>query len=217
MQVEVIQKQLEAVASAQDADKMSAYLRYQFPFLGVKTVARRKISKAFLKPYKGKPLNWTFIEQAWASPYREIHYVAIDYLAMNKRSLTPHDLPRLQDLITTNSWWDSVDGLDEIVGEIAFRYPEVKSVLLSWSVSDNIWLRRVAIDHQLLRKQDTDTELLEKILVNNLGQTEFFINKAIGWSLRDYSKVNPAWVREFIATYEEHLAPLSIREARKYL
>ncbi|MGT2950191.1 DNA alkylation repair protein [Streptococcus cuniculi] len=217
MQVEVIQQQLETVASAQDAEKMSAYLRYQFSFLGVKTVVRRKISREFLKPYKNNPIHWDFIWQAWENPYRELHYVAIDYLAMNKQSLTPKDLPRLERLITTNSWWDSVDGLDKIAGEIAFRYPKAKSILLAWSISDNIWLRRVAIDHQLLRKHDTDTELLEKILVNNLGQTEFFINKAIGWSLRDYSKVNPVWVRDFIARYKEQLAPLSIREASKYL
>ncbi|OLF50751.1 hypothetical protein BU200_00785 [Streptococcus acidominimus] len=132
-------------------------------------------------------------------------------------TITSEDLPRLEGVLGTNSWWDSVDGLDKIAGEIAFRYPEAKSVLLDWNLSDNIWLRRVAIDHQLLRKQNTDTELLEKILINNLGQTEFFINKAIGWSLRDYSKVNPTWVRNFIARYEERLSPLSIREASKYL
>ena len=78
-------------------------------------------------------------------------------------------------------------------------------------------MRRIAIDHQLLRKGDTDTELLEQILVNNLNQTEFFINKAIGWSLRDYSKTNPSWVRDFLNKYGEELAPLSIREASKYL
>lgn len=217
MKVEVIQQQLEAVASAKDAEKMAAYLRHQFLFLGVRTPVRRKITKEFLKPYKQKTLHWTFVGQAWESCYREMHYVAIDYLIMNKHMLTPEDLPRLERLITRNSWWDSVDGLDELVGDIAFRYPEVKSVLLDWSLSDNIWLRRVAINHQLLRKQDTDTDLLEKILINNLGQAEFFINKAIGWSLRDYSKVNPTWVRNFIAQHEETLAPLSIREASKYL
>ncbi|GGE28648.1 DNA alkylation repair protein [Streptococcus himalayensis] len=217
MRVEELQDQLKAVASVEDAEKMTAYLRNQFPFLGVRAGLRRKISKEFFKPYQKKPIDWNFVEQAWANPYREIHYAAIDYLATNKRKLTPEDLPRLKTLITTHSWWDSVDGLDKIAGEIAFSYPKAKSVLLDWSVSDNIWLRRVAIDHQLLRKQDTDTELLEQIVVNNLGQTEFFINKAIGWSLRDYSKVNPAWVRDFIAKYEEKMAPLSIREASKYI
>ena len=78
-------------------------------------------------------------------------------------------------------------------------------------------MRRLAIDHQLLRKEETDTELLEKILINNLGQTEFFIKKAIGWALRDYSKTNPNWVRDFIERHQAEMAALSIREGSKYL
>ncbi|MFC2715335.1 MAG: sugar phosphate nucleotidyltransferase [Kingella denitrificans] len=84
-------------------------------------------------------------------------------------------------------------------------------------LGDNIWLRRVAIDHQLIRKQHTDTALLETIICNNLGQKEFFINKAIGWALRDYSKTNPAWVQGFIDRHRHKMAKLSLREAGKYL
>ena len=112
---------------------------------------------------------------------------------------------------------DSSDVLDRIVGDIALRHPEVNTILLAWSTDDNIWLRRVAIDHQLLRKQHTDTALLEKIICNNLGQKEFFINKAIGWALRDYSKTNPEWVQGFIDRYRHKMAKLSLREAGKYL
>jgi 3-methyladenine DNA glycosylase AlkD len=89
--------------------------------------------------------------------------------------------------------------------------------MLVWSMSDNLWLRRVAINYQRKLKEKTNTELLEKIICNNLGTKEFFINKAIGWSLREYSKVNPDWVREFLRKYESKLAKLSIREASKYL
>ena len=77
---------------------------------------------------------------------------------------------------------------------ITFTYPETKQVMLDWSKDQDFWLRRIAIDHQLMRKEKTDTDLLEKVILNNLGQNEFFINKAIGWSLRNYSKVNPDWV-----------------------
>ncbi|WP_193435573.1 DNA alkylation repair protein, partial [Streptococcus suis] len=97
-------------------------------------------------------------------------------------------------LAQSKSWWDSIDGLDKLVGKIVLDNPEAKQTILEWSLDDDFWLRRIAIDHQLLQKEKTDTELLEKILVNNLNQTEFFINKAIGWSLRDYSKTNPDWV-----------------------
>jgi len=134
-----------------------------------------------------------------------------------QKHLTPQDIPRLQTLITEKSWWDSADVLDRIVGSIALRHPEANTVLLAWSTDDNIWLRRVAIDHQLLRKQRTDTALLEKIICNNLGQKEFFINKAIGWALRDYSKTNPEWVQGFIDRYRHKMVKLSLREAGKYL
>ena len=107
--------------------------------------------------------------------------------------------------------------MDLIIGEITFHYPETKQVMLDWSKDQDFWLRRIAIDHQLMRKEKTDTDLLEKVILNNLGQSEFFINKAIGWSLRNYSKVNPDWVGAFIDRYREQLSPLSIREGSKYL
>ncbi|GAB1416952.1 hypothetical protein MASR2M117_23580 [Paludibacter sp.] len=130
--------------------------------------------------------------------------------------MSPAGIPALLEIAIDKSWWDTIDGLDLIIGHIAYKFPEVNDILLRWSLDDNIWLRRIAIDHQLLRKEKTDTVLLETIIKNNFGQTEFFINKAIGWSLRNYSKTNPEWVRNFIEKYRDKLAPLSIREGGKY-
>jgi 3-methyladenine DNA glycosylase AlkD len=89
--------------------------------------------------------------------------------------------------------------------------------MLKWSQDPDFWVRRVAIEFQLLRKGETDTALLAQIIENNLGSQEFFINKAIGWALRDYSKTNPAWVADFINRHQEDLSKLSIREGSKYL
>lgn len=127
------------------------------------------------------------------------------------------DFEKLKKLVIKKSWWDTVDTLDRVIGSLIYRDETLKKKILKWSVDDNIWLRRVAIDHQLLRKEKTDIDLLEKILVNNLNHTEFFINKAIGWTLRDYSKTNPQWVKDFIEKYKNNMAPLSIREASKYI
>ncbi|MPM26083.1 hypothetical protein SDC9_72584 [bioreactor metagenome] len=88
---------------------------------------------------------------------------------------------------------------------------------MEWSSADDIWLRRVAIDHQLGFKEKTDTALLEEIIKNNLNQKEFFINKAIGWCLRDFSKTNPDWVRAFLSVHKNDLSNLSIREGSKYV
>lgn len=217
MNVEDLVKELKAVANPDDAVAMKAYMKNKFEFLGVKTPARRKLTKTFLKQQPNSVIDWNFINEAWNYPYRELQYTALDYLEIRKKLLTPSDLPNLKKLAQTKSWWDTVDFLDRLVGSIIARFPETKEIILAWSCDEDIWLRRLAIDHQLLRKEETDTELLEKILVNNLGQAEFFINKAIGWALRDYSKTNPDWVRDFIERYRAEMAALSIREGSKYL
>jgi len=206
---------LRSNANPEQATPMSAYMRDQFAYLGIPTPQRKKLCADFLKAQKA--IDWSFIFKCWEQPEREFQYLATECLSKVKALLTPADIPNLKRLITTKSWWDTVDGLDRVVGDIALRFTEVNAILLQWSVDDNIWLRRVAIDHQLTRKDKTDTALLEQILVNNLGQKEFFINKAIGWSLRDYSKTNPDWVRWFIDKYKDRMAGLSVREGGKYI
>ena len=199
------------------AVSMMAYMRDQFPFLGIQKPERAKLSREFLKTKRGEKLDWHFVFKCWDEPEREFQYLAIDYLTTKLSSMSPDDIPNIRRLAVTKPWWDTVDGLDMIVGDIALRFPEVCEIMLTWSLDENIWLRRIAIDHQLTRKRKTDVALLEKILVNNLGLTEFFINKAIGWSLRDYSKTNPNWVKDFLEEYGDRMAALSVREARKYL
>ena len=217
MDIEELVKELKAVAKTDDAVAMKAYMKNKFEFLGVKTPARRKLTKAFFKQHTDSVIDWNFINEAWKNPYRELQYTALDYLEIRKKLLTPSDLPRLKKLAQTKSWWDTIDFLDRLVGSIIARFPETKEIIVAWSCDEDIWLRRLAIDYQLLRKEKTDTELLEKILVNNLGRTEFFINKAIGWALRDYSKTNPDWVRDSIERHQTEMAALSIREGSKYL
>ena len=196
---------------------MSAYMRDKFPFLGIHTPERKKLSQGFMKAVDKKAADWPFVFRCWEQPEREYQYLAVDYLTKIKSCLTREDIPNLQKLITTKSWWDTVDSLDIIVGDIAARFPGVNDTLLKWSTDENIWLRRTAIDHQLARKSKTDADLLARIIINNFGQSEFFINKAIGWSLREYSKVNPDWVRAFIGKHKENMSSLSIREGGKYL
>ena len=217
MEAQMLLKELQNLANADDARAMKAYMRGRFEFLGVKTPARRKAAKAFFKKHGGADIDWRFVRQAWEHPFREMQYAALDYLETRKNLLRPGDLPQLKKLAQSKSWWDTIDFLDRLAGGIIAGFPETRPVILQWSRDADIWLRRLAIDHQLRRKDQTDQHLLEQILVNNLNQTEFFINKAIGWALRDYSKTNPEWVKNFIRQHHGKMAPLSIREASKYL
>ena len=217
MKVEDIFQGLKEVANPEDAIYMKAYMKDQFEFLGVKTPVRRKLSKVFFKKNSSLAIDWKFIHQAWDNPYREMQYVVLDYLQLKQKALTPSDLPKIKKLAQTKPWWDTIDFLCRSVGYICLHYPETKKFVLEWSRDEDFWLRRLAIEHQLLQKEETDVQLLEQILINNLDQTEFFINKAIGWALRDYSKTNPDWVREFIEKYKDRLSKLSIKEGSKYL
>ena len=211
-------EELEVAKDPEKAGPMEAYMRHQFPFLGIAGPERNSLyKKYFPEAKKTKIIDWDFVDTCWEKEPREYQYVAANYLKTMQSYLTENDLPKLERLVVTKSWWDTVDILDRVVGSLVYDKPELGEIILQWSLSDNIWLRRVAIDHQLLRKEKTNVQLMEKILRNNLDQTEFFINKAIGWVLRDYSKTNPDWVARFIEKNKERMAELSIKEASKYL
>ena len=209
---------LEARADNVRALDMSKYMKNKFEFFGVGAAERNEIWKPYFKEAKKtKKIDWDFIEICFKHDKRECQYMAAYYLKYMQRFLVEDDIPKLKELVLTKSWWDTVDILDKVIGSIIYNNKNLHPIILEWSKDDNIWLRRVAIDHQLLRKENTDEQLLEKILINNLNHKEFFVNKAIGWALRDYSKTNPQWVRNFIEVHKENMASLSIREASKYL
>lgn len=213
-----LKAEFERKADAATAAKKKAYMRDHFEFYGVQTPGRRALTDMIIKDeVKRGTVDWQFLNECWADPHREFQYLVIDYLIAMQRYLTYDDVARIEPFVRSKQWWDTIDGLDRVIGDIAFVDPRINQLMLRWSTDPDFWVRRVAIDHQLCRKSKTDTELLERILVNNFGSKEFFINKAIGWSLRDYSKTNPEWVRDFIARYRSRLAPLSIREGSKYI
>ena len=200
------------------AESMSKYMQDKFRFVGVRGATRTEIyKKYFPDARKTKTIDWDFVENCWNKEEREFQYVVVYYLKAMQKFLKREDISRLKYLIVTKSWWDTVDLLAKVVGSLIIRIEGYDQIMLEWSKDSNIWLRRVAILYQLSLKDKVDKQVLDEILVNNLGDSEFFINKAVGWALRDYSKYNPEWVREFIKKNKENMANLSIREASKYI
>lgn len=200
------------------AESMSKYMQDKFRFLGVRGATRTEIyKKYFPDARKSKIIDWGFVESCWNKEEREFQYVVVYYLKAMQKFLKREDISRLKYLIVTKSWWDTVDLLAKVVGSLVIRIEGYDQIMLEWSKDSNIWLKRVAILYQLSLKEKVDKQVLERILVNNLGDSEFFINKAIGWALRDYSKFNSEWVREFIKKNKDNMANLSIREAGKYI
>ena len=149
--------------------------------------------------------------------HREFQYLVYDYLLAMKQYISFDDIPKIKNYILNKSWWDTVDFLCKVIGDFELRDLRVKDIMIEWSKDDNIWIKRSAIEHQLNFKKKTDPELLEKIIVNCFDSNEFFINKAIGWDLRQYSKIDPNWVKKLIQEYGNGMDDLSIKEASKYI
>lgn len=215
---EELKRKFEESKDKETAISMAKYMRDLFPFYGIPTPKRKAVYKDFLKEEKKlEKIDWELLDQCYQDLHREFQYFVCDYLLAMNKYLTFEDIPKLKQYITKKEWWDTIDCFDSVIGEIGLRDNRVEKLMLEWSKDKDFWLRRIAIDHQLNRKKKTNKELLEQIIVNNFGSEEFFINKAIGWSLREYSKTNPTWVKEFLDKYKDKLNKLSIREASKYI
>ena len=213
-----IKKAFEENCNSKKAMEMSKYMRDKFKYYGIPTPVRKSLYKDLLKKEKsGAIINWELLDKCYEDENREFQYFVVDYLTVMQNRLTYDDIPKIKKYVKTKQWWDTIDGFDRIIGDIAFSDSRVNDLMLEWSLDDDFWVRRIAIDHQLSRKDKTDADLLEKIVINNFGSKEFFINKAIGWSLREYSKTNPEWVRGFINIHKDKMDKLSIREGSKYI
>ena len=201
------------------AKPMEAYMRDQFPYLGIKTPERRTLFKQFIAENGLPTLEQVepLVLALWEMPEREYQYIAMGFIDKFKKKLPADAVQLMETLIITKSWWDTIDTIaSRVVGPLFQKYPQTKAHYLPiWRQSDNFWLRRTGILHQLGYKTDTDFALMCDIINENLGSTEFFINKAIGWALREYSKTDGTAVIQFV--HSTDLVPLSHREALKWL
>ncbi|WEG14433.1 DNA alkylation repair protein [Pullulanibacillus sp. KACC 23026] len=195
-----------------------SYLRNQFEFLGIRTPLRRKLTYQFIKenglPQKEELKDVVF--SLWDLPEREYQKAALDILEKSKKVLTSDDMPWLSDLIVKKSWWDTVDTLSaHIMGDLLTTNDKIiLSFPDKWIDDENIWLQRSAILYQLYYKGETDEERLFRYIVRRATSDEFFVQKAIGWILREYAKTCPESVLSFVTNHT--LKPLSKREALKH-
>ncbi|MCA6441545.1 MAG: DNA alkylation repair protein [Sediminibacterium sp.] len=206
-------------ANTSKALGMKAYMLNQFEFFGIPAPQRQSIQKQFLKEHNisSKKQLEAVIKNCFKQPQREYQYFAIYLYAVNKRYWTKESDIFIEYCLLQKSWWDTVDGIasDWLKAYFTLFPTQIKVVTNRWNQSNNIWLIRSSIMFQKAFKKDTDTRLLSKYILQHKISDEFFIQKAIGWALREYSKVNPKWVKEFVEAND--LTPLSKREALKRL
>jgi 3-methyladenine DNA glycosylase AlkD len=215
---EEISHRLSPLANGERAVGAKAYMRNQFEFIGIATPQRRKVCKEFMKQIgllKHDDLQEA-VKELWQLPEREYQYCAIELIAFNKKVWNEKVIELIEHCIVQKSWWDTVDF---ICTECVSPYFKIfstkqKEITNGWNKSTNIWLQRSSLLAQKGYKKNTDTEMLSEYIIHLSKSKEFFIQKAIGWMLREHARVDAEWVINFVSTHE--LAPLSKREALKH-
>jgi 3-methyladenine DNA glycosylase AlkD len=204
---------LAANANRENANNMRKYMRDQFAFYGIKAGPLRVLSKEFVRAQK----DLSAVLPLWACSQRECQQIAIDIVRRQVKRRPAEDIELAYEIITQKSWWDTVDTLAvHYVGTLCRNHPQlIRSHIIPWSTNPDFWLRRTAILFQLKYKEALDTNLLTQIILANVDSDEFFIQKSIGWVLREYSRTDAGFVHRFV---EEHDLPaLSRREALRHL
>ena len=171
MRYEDLKTRFAQGANQKLAQQMAAYMRNQFEFYGYQSAARRRLyHQDLLIERRNGRIDWQLLDQAWADPHREMQYFVCDYLWQMEKFLTLADLPRIEPYLRTKQWWDTIDSLIKPLGKLGLREPAVDAVMLRWSLDHDQWMRRVAIEHQLLRKEQMNINLLAEIIENNLDR-----------------------------------------------
>ena len=207
-------------AHGENALRMAQYMKGHFPFFGIKSTMRRELQREW---WRGRSIQsenelQSIIEALWDLDEREYQYVGLDLGKRYKKFFAPDSIAFIQKLVITKSWWDTVDAMaSHFAGAVVFNNPETGKVMDGWIDHENMWMRRTAILHQLNFKDRTDPDRLFHYCEQRMGEKEFFIRKAIGWALRQYSYIDSKSVVQFVKDHESELSTLSKTEALKAL
>jgi 3-methyladenine DNA glycosylase AlkD len=220
--IEAVRRELATVADPGKAAPMQAYMKSSMPYFGVQTPALRRICRSVFAahPLADRAAWQATVLALWrGAAHREERYVAIELTGQRRYAgyQDPDTVPLYEELVVTGAWWDLVDVVAvHRIGPLLRSYAEqLRPLLVAWSVDGDLWKRRTAIICQIASKAVTDVGLLAHCIEANLPDRDFFIRKAIGWSLREYAKTDPGWVRAFVAAHDGQLSGLSRREALK--
>lgn len=206
-------------ANPQKAIGQKAYMKNHFEYFGLTSLVRKEIQQPFLNkkylPPKSDLEN--SIKIVWLKPEREYQYFAQELAFKYVKQMEEKDIDLFEFMVLNKSWWDTIDFIAvKLIGTYFKCFPEKRDERIKrWLNSGNIWLQRSALLFQLKYKNDLDYELLSFVINSLLGSKEFFINKAIGWVLREYSRTNPDWVVELCS--KTALSNLSRKEALRLI
>ena len=215
-----LKEALEFLGDEKIAAQQKAYMRDQYEFYGCKAPT---ISSALNEFYKeNKATSWEELKDqilwTWKQPQREWQMIGMKYLQKMKKLWGDDLISFSEELVTSKSWWDTVDFLaTNVVGKYLEKKPiYAEEIMTEWNYSDDMWKQRTSIIFQLKYKDEVNTKFLSEAILRHEDSTEFFIRKAQGWALRQYSRFNPEWVEEFL-DQNTQLSGLTRREGGKFL
>jgi 3-methyladenine DNA glycosylase AlkD len=215
-----LSRAFEGARDPERATPMAAYMRDQFPFLGIPSPTQKALTREVFAGL-GRPAEPDLAAVAlacWERPEREYQYFACSWLRRHARLCGQGFIVTARQLLVTKSWWDTVDALAaHLVGPLVAQHPALVATTDAWLTDHDRWLVRTAILHQLTFKEATDATRLFHYCTVQAAHPDFFVRKAIGWALREYAKTDPAAVRTFVNAHHSRLAVLSVREALKNL
>ncbi|MGB8467386.1 MAG: DNA alkylation repair protein [Candidatus Babeliales bacterium] len=217
--IEALEALFASHAHVHNAQQMAAYMKQVSPYIGLKKPLRAQLQKQVFAQYPiaDEQQLIAYVHRLWSKTEREYQYAALDLLLAHKKLWSPHLFELFEQLVAIKPWWDTIDTLAvNCVGALIQKYPALQVHMDRWITDPLFWKRRVALLYQLRYKQKTDTKILARYCTQTMHEREFFIAKAIGWALREYSKTDPTWVRAFLTHHADQLARLSMREAGKY-
>lgn len=219
--IDVLTELLSEARNPRRAEENAAYLRNQFVFFGLSRPEQKEIGKRWMSGLDimdDRSDRWQLIRMLWELPEREYQYTAIDWLnGWPKKWYAPEDVAELEHLIRTKSWWETVDSIaPNYLAKWQWMFPErARATFGQWRNADSFWLQRACLIYQLKYKEKTDIAYLEDLIAQFHPIKEFFVQKAIGWSLRQLSKHNKEAVIGILE--RQPVTGLARREASKYL
>lgn len=215
--VERVRTDLRTAADPARAAGQQAYMKSAMPYIGVTVPEARRIARTAAKGETDAATLRTTARTLWdEASHREERYAAMALLGLRPVDGQLDNVPLIEHMVRTGQWWDITDELSHRVAALHDAHPQEAAALVrAWSVDTDFWMRRLAILSQLGRRDRVDRDLLAEVIEPNRSHSEFFIRKAIGWALREYARVAPHWVRDYVANHE--VSPLTRREALKRL
>lgn len=207
-------------ADGSKAPAMQAYMKTDQPFYGIQATPRRRIFRACAKkfPINSRSEYENVIRELWGGKYREEMYQALEVAENCRAYLDDTSWPLYEELVRTATNWDTLDWIAvKLISPLVQDNRSHEKTLAKWRKDENFWVRRASLLAHLSHKEDTNTKLLSKTILELSNEREFFIRKAIGWVLRDFSYTDPEWVKKFVAQHQNELSGLSKREALKQI